>query len=109
MRKFTRLAEPDFLTDKWEQWGLDWERRKSENPGAAFNWRQHENEAVNQKLLPRLKEQTQDHCSFCDHFPVSPPSIETIEHFRPKARFPRDAYRWTNLYFCCTHCQQKGN
>lgn len=54
-----------------------------------------------------LKAQTQDHCSFCDNFPVSPPSLDTIEHFRPKSLYPREAYEWGNLYFCCTHCQLK--
>lgn len=27
-----------------------------------------------------------------------------IEHFRPKSRFPRFAFRWTNLLLCCTEC-----
>lgn len=27
-----------------------------------------------------------------------------IEHFRPKARFTRHAFRWTNLLLCCTEC-----
>jgi hypothetical protein len=54
---------------------------------------------VNQKLLPLLKNQTQDHCSFCDAFPVDPPSIPTIEHFRPKTAFPKEAFKWENLYY----------
>jgi len=108
MRKFTRAGEPDFLANKWEQWGLEWEQRRKENPSANFHWHQIDGERVNQKLLPILKEQTQDHCSFCDAFPVAPPSIETVEHFRPKSSFPRQAYAWGNLYFCCAHCQQKG-
>jgi uncharacterized protein (TIGR02646 family) len=107
MRKFQRVNQPDFLVDRWEAWGIDWERRRLENPGAGFNWRQFNGTPVNQLLLPSLKAQTQDHCSFCDSFPVSPPSIDTIEHFRPKSTFPRDAYRWDNLYFCCMYCQQK--
>lgn len=108
MRKFVRLGEPDFLADKWEKWGIEWEKRRNENPAASFHWHQIDGERVNQKLLSRLKAQTQDHCSFCDAFPVSPPSIDTIEHFRPKTKFPKDAYRWNNLYYCCVHCQQKG-
>ena len=64
---------------------------------------------MNQAILPLLKQQTQDHCSFCDIFPVSPPSMDTIEHFRPKARFPREAYHWSNLYFACMYCQGKGD
>ena len=27
-----------------------------------------------------------------------------IEHFRPKARFPRRAFQWRNLLLCCTEC-----
>ena len=109
MRKFQRAAEPEFLAAVWEKWGLEWERRRAANANAAFHWHQVDGERVNQKLLPTLKAQSQDHCSFCDNFPVSPPSIDTIEHFRPKALYPREAYRWTNLYFCCMHCQQKND
>lgn len=107
MRKFTRLPEPEFLAARWEGWGLAWEQRRAESSGAVFHWHQVEGERVNHRLLPLLKAQTQDHCSFCDNFPVSPPSLDTIDHFRPKALYPREAYRWENLYFCCTYCQQK--
>ena len=27
-----------------------------------------------------------------------------IEHFRPKARFPKRAFQWSNLLLCCTEC-----
>ena len=109
MRKFQRLPSPAFLTQKWEQWGLEWEQRLNAGAGASFHWHELDREPVNHKLLPVLKEQVQDHCSFCDVFPVSPPSNPTIEHFRPKRRFPREAYRWENLYYCCDHCQQRGD
>lgn len=109
MRRFVRSAEPAFLAARWEEWGLEWEHRRQTNAGAQFHWHQVEGESVNHKLLPLLKAQTQDHCSFCDNFPVSPPSIDTIEHFRPKARYPREAYCWANLYFCCMYCQQKSD
>jgi len=107
MRKFQRVNQPAFLVDRWEAWGVDWERRKSKNAKARFNWHTFEGKPVNELLLPPLREQTQEHCSFCDSFPVSPPSDDTIEHFRPKGSFPREAYHWENLYFCCRHCQQK--
>lgn len=108
MRKFTRLAEPGYLVDKWEAWGLDWEERRARNIGANWHWHQIENVALDHRLRVPLKEQTQGHCSFCDAFPVSPPSVDTIEHFRPKAEFPREAYQWSNLYYCCCFCQRKG-
>ena len=105
MRKFTRADPPAFLADKWEPWGLAWEQRRTANPAAQFHWHEIDGEGVNQKLLPLLKGQIQNHCSFCDAFPVAPPSIETIEHFRPKGAYPREAYHWPNLYFCCMYCQ----
>lgn len=27
-----------------------------------------------------------------------------IEHFRPKARYPKRAFQWENLLLCCTEC-----
>lgn len=109
MRKFQRGPEPEVLGNNWQQWGDDWDRRKKANPKASFHWHQVGGEPVNQLILPTLKAQTQSHCSFCDNFPVSPPSLETVEHFRPKSKFPREAYHWPNLYFCCDFCQQKSN
>ncbi len=103
MRRFRRLEEPPYLASRWEQWGIEWEKRR--NRGKRFHWHQLDGEQLNHKLLPPLKQQTEDHCSFCDAFPVSPPSIESIEHFLPKSKFPLDAYRWGNLYYCCSRCQ----
>jgi uncharacterized protein (TIGR02646 family) len=107
MRAFKRGTTPGILETNWETWGQAWEERKNHNPAACFHWHQHENTPVNQLLLPPLKEQTQAHCSFCDIFPVSPPGQETIEHFKPKQTFPRFAYKWDNLYYCCSFCQGK--
>ena len=103
MRRFQRGVRPAVLADKEEAWGLEWEERHAQ--GGAFSWRVVDKLPLNQHLLPALKEQTQDHCSFCDIFPVTPPSRDTIEHFKPKSRFPTEAFLWINLYYCCMHCQ----
>jgi uncharacterized protein (TIGR02646 family) len=105
MKKFTREAEPQVLTENWEEWGKKWESAHAE--GKEFRWPQVNKEPVNRTIVSQLKQLTQDHCSFCEAFPVAPPSIDTIEHFRPKSKFPRIAYKWDNLYFCCMYCQQK--
>jgi uncharacterized protein (TIGR02646 family) len=109
MNPFKRAAEPAFLIKNWESWGREWEDRKAQNPSARFHWHQINGTPVNQLLLPMLKEQTQAHCSFCDAFPVAPPSIDTIEHFRPKSKYPRIACKWDHLYYCCDWRQQKGD
>ncbi len=106
MRKFHRAAEPSCLAENWERWGANWERRRAADGGARFDWPSVAGEPLNQIILPTLKAQTQEHCSFCDNF-VSPPGIDTIEHFRPKTEFPQEAYHWPNLYFCCPFCQQQ--
>ena len=108
MRGFERLPAPDFLLEKFHYWGVQWEKRHSENPSAQFNWRQIDGEKVRDLLLVPLKKQTSAHCSFCDCYPVSPPGDDTIEHFKPKSAYPLEAYCWENLYFCCNHCQKKG-
>lgn len=59
-------------------------------------------ERLNNHLLPLLKAQTGGCCSFCDKRPVEQ---ESIEHNKPKSRFPADAYAWTNLFYCCAKCQ----
>lgn len=107
MRKFKRLEAPDFLAANSEAWGQAWKNRREANESAIFHWHVLDGEPVNQKLLPVLKAQVQKHCSFCDAFPVNPPSIDTIEHFKPKTRFPLEAYEWENLYYCCCFCQGK--
>lgn len=105
-----RSPAPEILAKKCDEWGQNWRHRHGENPNASFTWHKVNGEPLNQVLLPELKKQTQDHCSFCDNFPIAPASLETIEHFKPKSRFHLDAYRWSNLYFCCDGCQNdKGN
>jgi len=110
MRPFNRLDAPDFLTENWEKWGNEYAARKTANSNHVFQWKQYQNQKVNQRLLPILREQTQQHCSYCDFFPARL-GDDTIDHFRPKgdARFYHLAYYWNNLYFCCWHCQKAKN
>lgn len=107
MRAFKRAAEPAVLQENGEKWGDDWAVRKAKDPSAKFHWHEQGGKNVNKILLSPLKAQTQEHCSFCDSYPVSPPGTETIEHFHPKGEFPKLAYTWDNLYFCCNFCQQQ--
>ena len=47
---------------------------------------------------------TNMHCAFCDG-QLGVVSQETIEHFRPKSKYPTLAYHWDNLFPCCNLCQ----
>ena len=99
MRPFKRSEPPSILAEHGEEWGRDFEE------SGNFHWHIDSGQKVNHILLPALKLQTQEHCSFCDGFPVSTISNETIEHFHPKSKYPLKAFLWENLYFCCDRCQ----
>jgi uncharacterized protein (TIGR02646 family) len=105
-----RPNAPDWLDDNWESWGEEYKLKLDQNTQYSFSWKQHKGEKVNKKLLPLLKSMTDNHCSFCDGFPMGEGVIkETIEHFRPKKKFPLLAYQWENLFLACHFCQEKGD
>ena len=113
MMKLERLSAPDFLTSQYKKWGKRFKKRKDINPAAVFSWTRYEGQRINLLLLPILMEMTSilgekenAHCSFCDGFPVEQVSANSIEHFKPKSQFPRLAYTWKNLFYCCSKCQE---
>lgn len=114
MRKFVREPAPDYLTLGCERWNERWQERRGQSPKAQFHWPRVDGTPLNQLLIGAdnapgpLKRQTDAHCSYCDQFPISPPGTETIDHFKPKSRFPGEAFSWENLYFACNHCQGRG-
>lgn len=107
MKSFKRSNAPDWLLKNWVKWGerfkqkLDNSKKKNE-----FTWYSYKKEKVNKLLYPILRDLTQNHCSFCDGFPLQQTG-ETIEHFKPKSKFPLLSYQWENLYISCHNCQQK--
>ncbi len=105
MKKFNRSAEPAICTEHSEAWNAQWVARLKANSGAVFSWYHIDKKSAREHMLPALRAQSLGHCSFCDAFPVEGVSNETIEHFRPKSKFPEQAYSWANLYYCCDACQ----
>jgi uncharacterized protein (TIGR02646 family) len=104
-----RPSCPSWLEEHWQEWGREFSKKLEENPHYTFAWKQWQGQRVNHRLLPLLQEMTQNHCAYCDWFPADTGTDPTIDHFKPKARFPRDAYHWPNLYFCCRSCQEKDD
>ena len=105
MMKVQRPDPPQWLSDKYERWGQRYEQTLAKTPGTRFRWPQHEKQKINHLLLPLLRKMTDDHCSFCDIFQMVAEINETIEHFKPAAKYPRDVCRWENLFLCCNKCQ----
>ncbi len=107
MRKIDRTPAPEWLKAKYKEWGKEWKRTYTETgQSREFRWHQHKNHGY-ADLVEQLSTMTQNHCSFCDAYPMGARLKYTIEHFRPKTKYPLLAYTWANLFLCCYNCQEK--
>ncbi len=83
------------------KWADDYVKSRANNPKFKFSWRDN---VCYQAIRSALTQMTQERCAFCDG-PIGSESRETVEHFKPKRRFPQLAYAWDNLFPCCDKCQ----
>jgi len=104
MIKIERLPSPEILNNNFASKTLTFLANPNQK---VFDGRT--------KLYKQTKEvlmlMTQEHCSFCDGFPIANTG-DAIEHFKPSSdlNFRHLAYSWENLYYCCTKCNSsKGN
>lgn len=107
MRPFNRPAPMAAFTEKWKEWTANWIKRREKNAGAKFYWPRYPNAKgtpINQQMVPILFGVTEWHCAYCDGFPLRN-NDETIDHFRPKSKYPLLAYAWENLFPVCSACQ----
>lgn len=109
MKQLIRPEKPQILHENAVQWGNEFAEKRSENSSFQFQWRQIGGKKVNEILREILSNQmTQHHCSYCDGgYPLGASAQQTIDHFRPKSRFPLRVYEWDNLFLCCNVCQNK--
>jgi uncharacterized protein (TIGR02646 family) len=98
---------PSFLKEHWREWGEEYAARRAENPAYIFRWKSWQGKAVNELLLGPLTRMTDEHCAYCDWFPTDCGTDRTIDHFKPKTDYPKEAYHWPNLYLACRQCQKK--
>ena len=106
MRKFTREPEPEFLKGRWKKWGKRYKTNRENNPAFVFQWPMFQGKRINTLLKGSLKSQTNDHCSFCDNFPLGSRE-DSIDHFWPKSHpeYFEFVCHWENLYYSCQNCQ----
>ncbi len=83
MNKIVRTSAPQWLKDKWKDWGEKWENKyaQAKNIGKSiqFAWPQVDKEKVDKKLQPLLSEMTKAHCSFCDAYPMESLTHDKME------------------------------
>jgi len=114
MREFARDVDPPAeLAASFDALTAEWLRRVAESgPGNPPKWTwgpQVDGKTVRDHILPMLMKQTDKHCSYCDAYPVTAVSKDTVDHFRPKGkgRWPEQAYLWSNLFYACDACQSE--
>lgn len=103
MRKIDRPQQPECLESHATKWTETFVTARQQDPKYKFRWPQQD---CYQAVRKQLSEMTQGHCAFCDGR-IGTESRETVEHFRPKSRFPSLAYQWDNLFPCCDMCQSQ--
>ncbi len=101
MFKLTRSPQPDCLAENQESWTQDFVAARKGDSGHRFSWR---SESCYKQTREVLCSDTGRRCAYCDG-PIGTESRETIDHFRPKGRFPTLAYAWDNLFAACDVCQ----
>lgn len=79
------------------------------NKAEKFKWAVTiEGKSINVKknFIPYLLMATNNHCAFCDVYPLDIIGENQIplEHFEPKSRAENKAYSWSNLFPVCYPC-----
>ncbi len=103
MIETSRTNTPNCLKENYKKWGKEYKKKLRKNSKYSFHWHSRRDEIDEALFL-----MTANHCSFCDIQPLKA-SGATIEHFRPKKKFPLLSYYWGNLFYCCSACQKKGD
>jgi uncharacterized protein (TIGR02646 family) len=103
MMPFVRGEAPDFLSANQARWTEQWRRNRGKR---AFDWPSLHGARINERLLVALKVLTDDHCAYCDNYPLGVEAKPCIDHRRPKSReeWAHLAFDWGNLYYVCAFC-----
>lgn len=105
MMPCVRPEAPVALGQNAARWTAAYQQRRAEDPSARFAWPRVDGKPVNLAVLPVLLQMTQDHCAYCDGWEMNVTGEATIDHHRPKSRFPELAFDWENLFPACEYCQ----
>ncbi len=102
MRRVTRPMLPERVQTYLDrrQWSAN-ERRALGMPDIERDWKTARQTKALHAVLGALQLMMGDRqrCMYCVDSHGS-----DIEHFRPKARFPKRTYLWPNMLLCCSEC-----
>ena len=108
VRRIDRGAEPDGVAELAREYTQGWVRYFRDREGARptdYRWAD---------FRAALGERSDGACWYCERL-CEPASYvggiaATLDHFKPRSRFPELAYEWSNWVFSCRRCNgAKGN
>lgn len=92
-----RLAEPEILRDKKEQWLEKFQEKLDPRPPS----RQY----GHAKIRDVLREMSFHKCFYCES--KLSKENEQVDHHREVAEYPELAFEWDNLYLSCSECNKR--
>jgi uncharacterized protein (TIGR02646 family) len=101
---FKRGANPlttDEETELGQWWSEEYIKTKS-----TKNWTWKGKEKIIKEALLLCNN---DHCTYCDCHPLLDDRGFEIDHFKPKTKFPLEAFTYFNLFPSCRECNKRMN
>ncbi len=106
MQPCTRGPAPTLLATHGQSVGADYAARRGADPAFEFRWPRRDGQSLYDEAHAGVSAMTDQHCAYCDGFPLDATGREEVDHFKPKSRpeFYPLVCDWTNLFLCCTAC-----
>jgi hypothetical protein len=83
MNPFVRGAAPAILLEIAPEATRRFVERRSVEPGAKFAWPTRAGTSVLPQIRDALGQLTNEHCSYCDGYPVDAQGEVQVDHFQP--------------------------
>ena len=75
------------------------------DPQITTTWKNFRETNTGKAVLAALQIVFRNKCAFCECV-----NAKSIDHYRPKERYPKKMFRWANFLLCCSNCNlAKGN
>lgn len=100
-----RTGVPKSLQKNKKKWDAALELARAS--GSLVKVRKAESKYANADVRNALELMFNKKCAYCES-EITAISFSHIEHFRPKSKYYKLCFRWTNLLLACSRCNSKG-
>jgi uncharacterized protein (TIGR02646 family) len=104
MHRCQRGPAPEHLVEREAEIATKYAEKRLTNPGHQYRWPP----ALYAVVRGALAEMTQQHCAYCDGYPLDSTGEDQIDHFQPKSQpaFYSLVCKWDNLFLSCHRCNR---